>query len=355
MNHDPAPSSSSASQGPRQPNNADDPASHARSHDERSREASASQSTEPSFESSQQEKRRRGLVKKHQFMNHLQKSLDTVVFAYICTLYYMECSLPRFLLRLLPHFLFLSPKEGMIPLPAHRPHVFAIFVPNLICILLHSLLSLPHASESTRGYLHGGVIVDFIGQKPPTSRLGPLLIDIVILATQCLMLSVHQDRERLRKVLFPSQETGTATTSPSDEGGSPGPLAITQDHDAEERGILRDQAALLAGGGPEGIELQLLAGGNRQQNDGESPEVRERMAANYPPVTTGIDLVDIMRSGGAIIGHFHVVHAARTVGNDYQNAAAYSLQSLGYNGTLAALAAERRARIVAGQERPRQE
>lgn len=34
--------------------------------------------------------RKAGLAKKLQFMTHLMKSLDMVVFAEICTLYYME-------------------------------------------------------------------------------------------------------------------------------------------------------------------------------------------------------------------------------------------------------------------------
>ncbi len=38
----------------------------------------------------QNEKRREGLVKKLELVSHLQKSLDMIVFAYICTLYYME-------------------------------------------------------------------------------------------------------------------------------------------------------------------------------------------------------------------------------------------------------------------------
>ena len=38
----------------------------------------------------QNEKRREGLVKKLQLVSHLQKSLDMIVFVYICTLYYME-------------------------------------------------------------------------------------------------------------------------------------------------------------------------------------------------------------------------------------------------------------------------
>jgi len=38
----------------------------------------------------EKEKRREGLVKKLELVSHLQKTLDMIVFVYICTLYYME-------------------------------------------------------------------------------------------------------------------------------------------------------------------------------------------------------------------------------------------------------------------------
>ena len=41
-------------------------------------------------EPSRRQKRREGLAKKLEFVGHLQKSLDMVVFAYMCTVYYME-------------------------------------------------------------------------------------------------------------------------------------------------------------------------------------------------------------------------------------------------------------------------
>jgi hypothetical protein len=40
--------------------------------------------------SQKKEKRREGLVKKLELVTHLQKTLDMIVFAYLCTLYYME-------------------------------------------------------------------------------------------------------------------------------------------------------------------------------------------------------------------------------------------------------------------------
>lgn len=244
----------------------------------------------------------------------------------------LRCSFPRLLLRIVPHYIFISPKESSLSLPAHRPHVFAIFLPNILCALFHLLVKLPHASEATRGYLHGGVVIDFVGQKPPTWRLGLLLFDLIIWGVQCLMLAVHQEREKLRKVVIPSLQTVPATETEALP-------ETTQDHDAEERGVLRDETGIMESNGD--IELQPLNGG---QAEGES-----RMESGYSQTTA--DLADVMWSGNAVLANFHVVHAVRTVGNDLQNAAAVSLQSLGYTASLAAaIAAERRART---RQRPR--
>lgn len=44
----------------------------------------------PAARQKEKEKRREGLVKKLELVSHLQKTLDMIVFVYICTLYYME-------------------------------------------------------------------------------------------------------------------------------------------------------------------------------------------------------------------------------------------------------------------------
>ncbi|KAK0628419.1 hypothetical protein B0T17DRAFT_470150, partial [Bombardia bombarda] len=289
-------------------------------------------------EPSRRQKRKDGLNKKLQFVNHLQKSLDMVVIAYICTLYYMECSFLRLLLRFLPHFIFISPKDTNLLLPAHRPHVFAIFVPNLLCMILHIVLPPPQGSEATRGYLHGGVIIDFIGQKPPTSRFSFWCLDLVILAVQCLMLAVHLEREKLRKVALPSLQSVSvpvlaAAAAVAGDGQVLGTLPeTTQDHDAEERGVMRDEA-YAADGDENGdrTETQPLM---TEEREGRHYDRGGSAGGGYAPA--GVDMLDIMRSGNAMLSNFHVVHAVRTVGNDYQSAAAYSLQGLGYTATLAA-------------------
>lgn len=253
-----------------------------------------------------------------------------------------RCSFVRFLLRIVPHYSFLTPKDGLL-LPAEHPHIYTIFVPSLICILAHIFFALPEAGEATRGYLHGGVITDFIGQKPPTTKLAFLFIDVIILGAQCLMLAVHQEREALKQAVSPSLRT----ISPS--GGQTEPAAVAeetaQDHDAEERGVLRDGTGM-ADDGETGGRPPLETDGRREGT--RDPADDEQTGDTYSSAAASVDMVDMLRSGNAVLSNFHVIHAVRTVGNGAQNVAAYSLRTLGYNATLAALAAERRSRLMRG-------
>lgn len=254
-----------------------------------------------------------------------------------------RCSLARFLFRIVPHYSFLTPKDGLL-LPAEHPHIYTIFVPTVICMFAHTFFAMPQAGEATRGYLHGGVIIDFVGQKPPTTKLAFLFFDLVILGAQCLMLAVHQEREKLKKAVFP----GLRTFSPSGDTNGPSAAAeTTQDHDAEERGLLRDEAYITDSGG---MELQPLSGGdsNREGNRGQGD--MEQSGSTYSSAAAGVDMVDLIMSGNAVLSNFHVIHAVRSVGNGAQNAAAYSIRTLGYNATLAALAAERRSRVMREQQ-----
>lgn len=206
---------------------------------------------------------------------------------------------------------------------------------------------LPEAGEATRGYLHGGVIIDFIGQKPPTSRLAFLYLDFVILGVQFLMLAVHRELEGLRKAVTPGLRTINSNFPQLDQLAAT--LAATvQDHDAEERGVLREESLMGLGSG---IELQSLSGDDSNRQRDGSATYDERTGNTFTSAVDRADMLDVIRSGNAVLGNFHVIHAVRTAGNGAQTAAAYSLRTLGYGATLAALAAERRSRLMTRQQR----
>ncbi|XXG94626.1 hypothetical protein Hte_000883 [Hypoxylon texense] len=276
-----------------------------------------------------------GLKKKLQLMMHLSTSLDSVV-----------CSFFRLIIRWVAQSLFISPKADDSVLIIPNFHVSAILGPNVFCILIHLLASLPEAGEASRGYLHGGILFDFVGQKAPTSKLSLLLLDVMVFALQCFMLTVNMEKERIRKVVKPRR----LLDSPEDTTGVV--AATTQDHDAEERGVLRDAPVVDE---THDIEMQSLGRGN-VSSDQDSIEERTGLLRRTATPTGDLEgLADTLRSGNAVLANFRVRQALRTAWNNRANspetAAAYAIQNVGYNATLAALAAQRRARLAAAQPR----
>lgn len=97
-------------------------------------------------------------------------------------------------------------------------------------MLLHFFVVHPTAGEETRGYLHGGLFIDFVGQKAPVPRLRLLIFDTLILFIHLVMMGLIVERVRMNA----GQSTVTAATTSED-------TMTSQDHDAEERGIHRNE------------------------------------------------------------------------------------------------------------------
>jgi hypothetical protein len=249
-----------------------------------------------------------------------------------------SCSLFRLLLRVLNQMIFLTPKPNFIPPAAqHRPYIGAIFGPNLVCILLHIFTARSEAGEAMRGYLHGGVIVDLIGQKGPTSKIHLVLLDLLILGLQCFMLAVHVEKERLSALIAAYLSPATSATD------QPRTTVVSaQDHDAEERGIMRTGATDNGD-----IELQPMAargdGPSTIETEGqERNEERERLLAEPPPREDDEDPLDTFWSGTAILADFHVIHNLKKQWADYGNATESAIQTMGFSAEFAAVAANRR-------------
>jgi len=258
-----------------------------------------------------------------------------------------SCSLFRLLLRVLSQFMFLTPKPNFIPpIPKHQPYAGAIFIPFLICVFLHTFTARPEAGEAMRGYLHGGVIIDLIGQKGPTSKFHLVGLDILVAALQCFMLAVHVERERLvgmlASLVSPSTTAASVTaanpaanTAVPAAGEQPrGELETAQDHDAEERGVARDG---VTNNGDIELRNMSSSSGNHEANV-ERDEARERLLAEPAPRqdaedddTTGIDA---FWSGTAIVADFHVLHTLRKQWDAYGPSAG-ALQTVGYSAALA--------------------
>lgn len=304
-----------------------------------------------------------GLVKKLAFLNHLLKDLDLLVFAELSSLYYMEyvgrrghplfnvpmrcradessqrCSMFRFILRAASHSLYLTPPDESFPIPmsSQMPIVF-VLIPNFLCVLLHIFGTLPHGPDYNRGYQHGGVITDFVGQKPSTSRIYYLLVDIAILLVQCLMFSLHIEKRKLSGTLNGSSPTTAEEASPA--AAAP----TVEDLDAEERGVPREDLGATANQG-ESVELRDLgrsdeASATNESREEDESQQRERSSDG----DSRTHLSDILDSGNGVLGEYHLIHSIRTAAVDLESTAAYSLQSISYSATLAAIEARRRGR-----------
>jgi len=238
--------------------------------------------------------------KRHEFIKSAIAQFDKLVYMELCYVYYMDCSFFRLFIRAFAQLLFLTPKPSK--LPHNRPYLQVIIGTNILCILLHLFTARSEGSEAMRGYLHGGIIIDLIGQKGPTSKIHLLLLDIVVVILQSVMVAVTLEWERLGDVLKESLNPTTGDR-PRVE------VAVSQDHDAEERGIMRDSATATGD-----IEMQTLNPGPSQNQDAEANEERERLLAEPPSRENSEDEnpLDIFWAGTANLADFYVLDALRS-------------------------------------------
>lgn len=244
----------------------------------------------------------------------------------------VRCSFLRFLMRALAHYAFLTPKPESFPIamPAHPSHVVSILLPNVICILCHLFMNLPTGTEASRGYLHGGVLIDFVGQTPPTSRLLLLALDACILTLQCLMLAVHSQREALRETVKPQR-------------GFDFLPELRRQIRAQVADEGRQRAAREAATSDVN-DLEMGPMGADHDGGMEGNEEGSRLLRGEPssPTATKRQLADIYASGNAVIGEFHLLQTIRLASTDYSAAAAHSIRTLGYTATLATILARDR-------------
>lgn len=164
--------------------------------------------------------------KRGEYLDHLLRSLDMIAYCHFSYLYFLDCSLFRFIIRSAIQLNFLTPKPPNFPVHSQRrPAIVALFGSTAFCFLCHVLGAAPSAGELSNGYLHGGFIIDFIGQEGPISKWRLGFMDVVILSLQIVMLSLVVSKQE--------QEAADMTT---DERRT---LAPIQDLESEERGEAR--------------------------------------------------------------------------------------------------------------------
>lgn len=248
--------------------------------------------------------------RKATMLDHLIRNMDVVIYAQLSTLYYMEyafqtsletpadrcgsCSLFKFLLRAVPHWFYFTPKPSNFTPQSmsHRPYVGIIFATNIICMLLHLMLAPPAAGEATRGYLHGGLVIDFVGQLSPVRRWRLLGTDLLLLALQILMLGMTVERRALKD----GNNAAPNDASVREE--------TRQDHDFEERGELRQSSS--------DIELQdLRHHSSARSGAGEDSERDDLLESESGPQGAKQHPLDPFYTGEHVIADLHILHTIR--------------------------------------------
>ncbi|KAH7119918.1 hypothetical protein B0J11DRAFT_534867 [Dendryphion nanum] len=253
------------------------------------------------------------------FLDHLLRELDMVVFLEFITLYHLDCSFFWFFVRCVIHLSLLTPLPDLQLArqhDEHKPFLPLILFSFAINFFLHLVYAAPSAGEDTRGYLHGGLMIDFIGQQGPTSKWKLAGLDICILLLQCTMVSVHLKRRELKKNLVkisggtPTPANGegeggaeTNTTNAGEASNTDNPTSAPvpnadrdQDADAEERGVLRRTDTLSD------------TGADPDEEDALLPATSE---------SGHTDALDLLSSGQAVVGDFILIDSLLQAHEDY--------------------------------------
>ncbi|KAF7506973.1 hypothetical protein GJ744_011104 [Endocarpon pusillum] len=225
--------------------------------------------TPPTFDSQKR-------VKQVELLENLLRSFDALIYLELSALYYLDCAFGLLILHTIVQLFFLSERPPGLPAPPTRSALGAVIGSNLLCTLLHLLKARPEAGEASHFYLHGSIIIDFVGQLGPTSKWRLYCMDTLVLALQVGQLAMGIEKRRLQAAEKRTQ-------------GS------IQDLDAEEAGIIRSESSRNeAHEGLEGMELQELLGTGQTEHEARSDQ-------------SSLHVLDEFYTGNTILARLNVV------------------------------------------------
>ena len=192
------------------------------------------------------------------------KTVDVITFIEIGILYYLDNSTLLLIIRALTQTLYITSRSPFI---SPGQSLLSVLFANAICIISNLLFrSAQPVDKLTRGYQHGGLLVDFVGELGPVSRLRMICGDILVLLLQLFSLALREDND----------STGSA------EGHVSAPV---QDLESEERGLRRSQEI---SNEEQAIELRDLS---QTREDRSEHETRTK---SKDEVYTGDDLLFVL-------------------------------------------------------------
>jgi len=118
-------------------------------------------------------------------LQSLLRLLDAVIFLQLGALYLQDNLTLFLLLRAVSQALHNPPALQLPPV---------IFI-NVLCFATHLLSTRPEAKGwASRGYLHGGLIIDFVGEAGPVSKWRLVSMDLLIFGLQLVVLVLGNEK-----------------------------------------------------------------------------------------------------------------------------------------------------------------
>lgn len=210
----------------------------------------------------------------------------------------------------------LAPRNPAIAQTETQPYIGYIFGTNIICLACHAYFAAPAAGEDTRFYLHGGLSVDFIGQRGPTSKIRLALMDGLIFALQAVMLSVLMKQKALKERLSSAADAPGAVSDA--QAAEPRARSI-EEAALEELGLVRqpslDSMSPSPSEGPDGSDEGRR--GDVRDDDEEDEYYRSGTSAEAASAAAAAEVLDALRSGQGSVASLYVLGSLREVHGAY--------------------------------------
>lgn len=118
-------------------------------------------------------------------LQSLLRLLDALIFIQLGALYLQDNLTLFLLLRAVSQALHNPPAVQLPP----------VILINVLCFATHLLQANPEAKGwASRGYLHGGLIIDFVGELGPVSKWRLVSMDLLIFGLQLVVLVVGNEK-----------------------------------------------------------------------------------------------------------------------------------------------------------------
>lgn len=165
--------------------------------------------------------------RKKYFLQDLRSSVKFLGFILLGIAYLRDLSMLRLGIRAFTQYSISNP----YPTPSMRVSIseenkkaltkfllIGIFSGNSFCFLMHLLFGSYQDSDSSNGFLHGGMTIQFIGERVPYSTLELILLDIGIFCVQVIYHSLMcmTDDSKVLEIKHPHTNTENSIDSIDD-------------------------------------------------------------------------------------------------------------------------------------------